>query len=78
MTFGEPLSVPDEVPGMKYYGIALAILLCLCVLYAWVLLKTNPGFTACPELSRLTAKGESTVQFVEERRRLLNECDAGD
>ena len=75
MTFGEPLSVPDEVPGLKYYGIALAILLCLCLLYAGMLLKTAPGSTACPGLNQLTAKGTSTVQFVEERKRMLNECD---
>ena len=77
MTFGEPLSVPDEVPGLKYYGMALAILLCLALLYAGTLLRTN-SLTGCPDPNRLTATGASTVQFVEERKRLLSECGGGD
>ena len=78
MTFGEPLAVPDEVPGMKYYGIVLAILLCLCVLYGVVLLRTDPSLTACQGQDRLTETSGSTVQFVKERKRLLAECDGGD
>ena len=78
MSFGEPLSVPDEVPGLKHYGIALAVLLCLCLLYAGMLLTTSPTFTACRDPERSAAQGESTVHFVQERKRLLDECSSGD
>ena len=78
MSFGAPLSVPEGVPGMKYYGIALAILLGLCLLYAGALVNTNRSFTACTELNQLSAQGQSTVQFVKDRKRVLDECDRGD
>jgi hypothetical protein len=70
--------VPDKVPGMKYHGIALAILLCLCVFYGVWLLKTDPSFTACQGQDRLSATSGSTVQFVKERKRLWEECHGGD
>ena len=78
VTLGQPLSVPDEVPGLKYYGMALAILLGLCLLYAGMLVRTDPSLTACRELDRLTSQDLSTVQLAQERRRLSGECNRGD
>jgi hypothetical protein len=48
------------------------------VFYGVWLLKTDPSFTACQGQDRLSATSGSTVQFVKERKRLLDECRGGD